>query len=88
MVRLAHGGFRWKPLRWSALAGRRVERLARGAYHPVEFRYRYALDEVPSYADYHADGLGGRYSLSDTSGRARIVESLPGNPVTEPDIRP
>ena len=82
LVRLAHGGFRWKPLRWSALAGRRVERLARGAYRPVEFRYRYALDEIPNYADYHAAGLGGRYSLADTSGRARRVDGLPGDPVT------
>lgn len=87
VVRLTHGGFRWKPLRWSALAARRVERLARGAYRPVEFRYRYALDEVPSYVEYHAAGLGGRYSLADTLGRAHRIESLPSDPATKPEVR-
>jgi glycosyltransferase involved in cell wall biosynthesis len=69
-VRLAYGGFRFKPLRALALAGRRVERLLRGSYRPLDVEYRFALDEVPQYAHYRARQLGGRYSLADVQGRA------------------
>ena len=75
-IRLAHGGFRWRPLRAAALAGRRLERLWRGAYRATDLRYRYALDEVPHYADYAVRGLGGRYSLQDTEGRAERLPTM------------
>lgn len=70
-VRLRHGGLRWRPLRAVAYAGRRIERLLRGAYGGADLSYRYALDETPHYADFHAAGVGGRYTLADTQGRAR-----------------
>ena len=72
-VRLAHGAYRWRPLRAAAIAGRRIERLLRGAYRTSDLHYRYAIDEVPNYVEYFARGLGGRYSLQDTQGRAQIV---------------
>ena len=76
VIRKANGGFSWRPLRHLAMGARRVERLWRGAYRTVDFRYRYCLDEVPHYADYLARGLGGRYTLADTIGRAERVSSL------------
>jgi glycosyltransferase involved in cell wall biosynthesis len=72
-VRLAYGGLRWRPLRALALAGRRVERLLNGSYRALDIEYRYALDEVPHYARFRARGLGGRYTLADTAGRAERV---------------
>jgi glycosyltransferase involved in cell wall biosynthesis len=77
-VRLAYGGFRWRPMRALAYGGRRLERLLRGAYRSKEFRYQYALDEVPHYADFVAKGVGGRYSLADIEGSAERVPSAPG----------
>jgi glycosyltransferase involved in cell wall biosynthesis len=74
-VRLAYGGFAWRPARALAYAGRRVERLLQGAYRSVNLRYRYALDETPHYADYLAENLGGRYALTDACGRARRVDA-------------
>ena len=53
-----------------ALGARRVERALRGGYRRTDFRYQYALDEVPHYADYQARALGGRYTLAVTEGRA------------------
>lgn len=70
-IRLVHGGFRCRPLRGLALAGRRLERLVRGGYRPAAFRYHYALDEIPTYAAYDTGGVGGRYSLSDSRCQAK-----------------
>ena len=72
-VRLAHGGFRWRPLRVLPALARRVERLARGGYARVDLQYRYALDEVPHYQDYLARGLSGRYHLGQTEGQAQAL---------------
>lgn len=74
-IRLAYGAFRWRPLRALALGARRVERAWRGAYSRTDFRYQYALDEVPHYADYQARALGGRYTLADTEGRAERLDT-------------
>jgi glycosyltransferase involved in cell wall biosynthesis len=74
-VRLAFGGFAWRPARLLAYTGRRVERLVRGAYWRVDLRYRYALDEAPHYADYLAENLGGRYALTQTRGSALRIDS-------------
>lgn len=76
-VRLAHGGFRWRALRLVPALARRVERLARGGYTRADLQYRYALDEVPHYQDYLARGLGGRYHLGQTEGRAQALDSTP-----------
>lgn len=73
-IRLAYGGFRWRPLRWLALGARHVERALRGGYRRTDFRYRFALDELPHYADYQARALGGRYTLADTVGRAERLD--------------
>lgn len=77
-IRLAHGGFHWRPLRGLALGGRRIERLLRGAYRSSEVHYRFALDEVPNYAHYSARGTGGRYSLADVTGRAELSTPIGG----------
>lgn len=81
-IRLAYGGFRWRPLRMLALGARRVERALRGGYRRTDFRYQYALDEVPHYADYQARALGGRYTLADTEGRAERLDDT--GPVVAP----
>lgn len=75
-VRLAHGALRLKPLRQLALAGRRVERLLRGAYRRDAIVYRFAVDETPRYVELQAHGLGGRYSLADVEGRASSVRPV------------
>ena len=81
-IRLAYGGFRWPPLRMLALGARRAERALRGGYRRIDFRYQYALDEVPHYADYQARALGGRYTLADTEGRAERLDDK--GPVVAP----
>ena len=86
-IRRAHGGLRFKPLRALALAARRVERLLRGGYRSTDFAYRYALDEVPHYADYLARAVGGRYTLADTEGRAERVGSFGGSMAGQPEER-
>jgi hypothetical protein len=61
------------------LAARRVERLFRGGYRRASIGYMYAIDEIPQYVEFKAASLGGRYSLSDISGRAdarREIASL------------
>ena len=73
-IRLAYGGFRWPPLRALAVGARRVERAWRGGYRRTDFRYQFALDEVPHYADYQARALGGRYTLAVTEGRAERLD--------------
>lgn len=79
-IRLAHGGFRWRPLRGVPLALRRAERLLRGAYAPASVTYAFAVDETPRYVRFFAQRLGGRYSLADTSGRAvRLSPEPPGS---------
>ena len=84
-VRLAYGGFSFKPLRALALAARRVERLLRGGYRSQDISYRYALDEVPHYADYLARAVGGRYTLADTEGRAERVGNFGGCRASQPE---
>ena len=74
-IRLAYGAFRWRPLRTLALGARRIERAWRGGYGRTDFRYQYALDEVPHYADYQARAVGGRYTLADTEGRAQRLDT-------------
>jgi hypothetical protein len=59
-----------------ALAGRRVERLFRGAYRLDTIVYRFALDETPRYVELQAHGLGGRYSLADVKGYASSVRPV------------
>lgn len=67
-VRLRHGAFRLAPLRRLVMLGRTAERLLSGGYARRDFDYRYALDERPSYRDFTARRLGGRYSLADGVG--------------------
>jgi glycosyltransferase involved in cell wall biosynthesis len=74
-IRLAYGALRWRPLRVVALGARRIERALRGSYRRTDLRYRWALDEVPHYADFLATRLGGRYSLADTEGRAQRLDA-------------
>lgn len=74
-VRLAHGGFRWRPARALAYAGRRLERLWCGAYRRSSVEYPYAIDENPTYSVFRASRLGGRYSLADTTGQGFEVQA-------------
>ncbi len=74
-VRLAHGAFRFKPLRALPLIARRAERLLRGGYGTQSIDYMFALDEMPLYARYRAPRLGGRYSLADIHGSATRLDS-------------
>jgi glycosyltransferase involved in cell wall biosynthesis len=64
-VRLRHGALRSAMLRRLVLLGRSAERLMAGGYRRQDFDYRFALDEQPSYRDFTARGLGGRYTLAD-----------------------
>ena len=86
-IRRAYGGARFKPLRALALADRRIERLLRGGYRKTDFVYRYAMDEVPHYADYLARSVGGRYSLADTEGRSVLVGGFGGGRPSQPEKR-
>jgi glycosyltransferase involved in cell wall biosynthesis len=83
-VRLAHGAFRTRTLRAIAVAGRRAERLLRGAYRGCDLDYGYALDEHPHYAEFRARGVGGRYSLSDPRGCAEMRVDEPGGAARVP----
>jgi glycosyltransferase involved in cell wall biosynthesis len=74
-IRRAHGALRFKPLRALALGARRIERAWRGAYRRDDLQYRWAIDEVPHYAEFRARGLGGRYSLADVQGRAERLDA-------------
>jgi glycosyltransferase involved in cell wall biosynthesis len=76
-IRLANGALRWRPARMLALGARRVERALRGSYRRTDLRYRFALDEVPHYADFQAHGLGGRYTLADIEGKAVRIDAAP-----------
>ena len=73
MVRLRHGGFRWRALRQLASIGRRLERMHRGAYRRSTLVYCYALDETPRYATFSAASVGGRYSLDNFQGSAVLI---------------
>lgn len=64
-VRRRHGALGSRVLRRLVLLGRTAERLLSGGYTRRDFDYRYALDERPSYRDFNAHRLGGRYSLAD-----------------------
>lgn len=75
-IRLANGAFRIRAFRHLVLIGRRVERLLSGGYRRGSIRYHYAIDEVPHYMELEAAGLGGRYSLADTKGRADSVRTV------------
>jgi glycosyltransferase involved in cell wall biosynthesis len=72
-IRLAHGAFRMQAPRHLVLIGRRVERLLSGGYRKESVAYRYAINEEPSYVEYRASKIGGRYSLSDIEGRADVA---------------
>jgi len=72
-VARAHGALAWKPLRITAMAARRSERLLRGAYGKRDLTYAYATSEVPEYVTLSARALGGRYSLDNPRGHAEIV---------------
>lgn len=75
-LRLAYGGFRFRPLRALPLAMRRAERLWRGAYRKETVEYRFAVDEQPNYKGFRSTGLGGRYSLDNTEGSAEEVSTV------------
>jgi len=77
-IRVAHGGFRFKPLRAMFLMSRRIERFVRGGYAASDFEYDFALDEIPHYARYRGRSLGGRYTLADTQGRAERIDASTG----------
>lgn len=64
-VRLRHGASRSRLIRRLLLIGRSAERLISGGYTRCDFSYRYAIDEQPSYRDFSARRLGGRYTLAD-----------------------
>lgn len=66
-VRQRHGALRNPRLRQLVLAGRRVERLLRGAYARHSMSYAFATDEIPHYTEFTADRVGGRYALSDAA---------------------
>ena len=89
-VRLAHGALRWPPLRALALGARRLERALRGSYRRRDLQYRWALDEVPNYADFLARGLRGRYTLADVQGHAQRLDppTLAGPIAAERTPRP
>lgn len=77
-IRLAHGALKIKALRPVVLAGRHIERLLSGAYRTENIRYQYAVDETPNYVEIETAGLGGRYSLTDTVGRADSIRKIAG----------
>jgi glycosyltransferase involved in cell wall biosynthesis len=64
-VRRRHGAFGNRGLRHLVLAGRRLERLLNGGYAKQSLVYAYATNEVPTYMEFKADRVGGRYALSD-----------------------
>ena len=64
-VQLKYGGSYNPLVRQGWLAVRRLERLWRRAYWPDSHEYPFAVDEVPSYRNVLARGVGGRYSLVD-----------------------
>jgi len=72
-IRLAFGAFRSEVLRQLVMIGRHVERLLNGGYRSEKIRYRFAVDEKPSYVELTASKLGGRYSLADIEGHADEV---------------
>jgi glycosyltransferase involved in cell wall biosynthesis len=66
-IRLAYGAFHFKPLRKLPVMARHLERLLRGAYWPGGARYRFATDEFPSYSDFEAKRISGRYTLASST---------------------
>jgi glycosyltransferase involved in cell wall biosynthesis len=68
-LRQRYGGFAHPALRRTVRAGRALERLLRGGYRRESLSYRFARDEVPTYANFQAQGVGGRYALSDLEPR-------------------
>jgi glycosyltransferase involved in cell wall biosynthesis len=64
-VRRRHGAWGSQAMRRLLLLGRTAERLVSGGYARRDFDYRYAIDERPTYRDFEARLLGGRYSLAD-----------------------
>lgn len=85
-VRLAYGGYRWRPARMLAYGGRRLERLVSGCYRAVDLDYLFASDELPTYVAYSARGMGGRYTLANTTGTAESTQS-PSLPMTAPNAK-
>ena len=76
-IRQSNGAFRIGAMRQLVLAGRRIERLLSGGYHPQRIRDRYAVDEAPHDLEYGAVNLGGRYALDDFEGRPHSMNPTP-----------
>ena len=76
LVRKAHGAFENPRLRKLILLGRRLERLASGAYRKEQITYLYATDETPRYLEVTAAGVGGRYTLTDIQGLPATMRPL------------
>ena len=72
-VARANGALPWKPLRVTAMAARRAERLLRGAYAKRDLVYAYAVNEIPEYVTLSARALSGRYSMNNPQGCAEVV---------------
>lgn len=64
-IRKRYGAYRLRALRAAVFASRRLERLLRGAYRREDVHYLYAIDEVPTYIEIAAAGVGGRYHLDE-----------------------
>jgi glycosyltransferase involved in cell wall biosynthesis len=68
LVRNAHGALKNHKLRSLILLGRRLERLAIGAYRKESITYLYATDASPRYVEVTAADVGGRYTINDIQG--------------------
>lgn len=75
-IRRAHGAFRFQFMRKLILLGRYAERFLSGGYKTQAIRYLFATDEVPTYVQYEANALGGRYTLADIEGHADSVRQV------------
>jgi glycosyltransferase involved in cell wall biosynthesis len=79
LVREAHGAFKNQRLRSLILLGRRLERLAIGAYRKESITYLYATDASPRYVEITAADVGGRYTLNDVQGVPATIRVLDGS---------
>jgi glycosyltransferase involved in cell wall biosynthesis len=78
LVRSAHGALKNHKLRSLVLLGRRLERLAIGAYRKESITYLYATDASPRYVEVSAADVGGRYTINDIQGVPAKMRSLDG----------
>jgi glycosyltransferase involved in cell wall biosynthesis len=79
LVRKAHGAVKSHRLRSFILLGRRLERLAIGAYRKEPITYLYATDERPKYIEVTATDVGGRYTLGDVQGLPAQIRAVDGS---------